>query len=552
MAARAQTAILTGALALLAGLGALFLWLMRAPEREFDVAGSPPVGVAAPTQQRSEVEPLAPLEPVPPLERDSIASNAIDEGAWIEVQLRIEVDGRAAAGATLYVLGPRERRRWDYFADFERFGLGLEFLTRHGCSFSADAQGRARVPFLPGTLQLVAVSGEHFGMRSFELRSLPMQPLELSLRAGHSVEVRVRRAGDRTPIPGVAVRASRQGGRDALIGGLSDLHGQVRLWPLFEDQNQPNRWSASIAGILREEVRARFTLEDARSGVELVLPATGTAQVQLVDSRGEPLELPGKLELQWKDTEGDWAVPLEIGFSHGSLGLPLVELGLLVHVRAAIDGVAEKPLTKFQLEGQSSDTTRVELALAQAVPLVRARLLDVAGGALSLAPVDCDLSIWKAGETRQFGFQTQTRVDGRLTAALQGLELGPSTAAIVLRADDLPGRAALGGVFHAPMQAQTTNLGELRLEPAQQLFAGRVLDADARPCAGAFLLLIHAEDRGNVAAGIALDTLSDAQGNFELRGWSEDGLFEIEAQHGSSSGRARARRGDRDVQIRLR
>jgi len=553
MAARAQSAILIGALALLAGLAVLILWLVRAPAPapEPDVgAATANVAAESPSPRVEVFEP--PLADVSaPTRRDDALSGARpDDGSWFEVLLRYDEDGLPAAGATLYCMSERERAHPSFAAELARLGQGRQFFERNARSHVADQGGRTRVPFERGHLALVAIGPEHFGTSQVELKSLPGQPLVLGMRRAHGIEVRVSRAGSGEPVAGVEVLALRHSGLDVAVGGETDARGILRLWPLFIDPNLNSRWYAKIFGVLREEARASFTLDQV-SPLELSLPPTLPVLVYVVDANGRTLGFDGELDVGWRDSEGDPAPPLQVLIQNGVANLPCVEVGLEVRLRAQLEGVDQKPTTKFELKSASDSRARVELRLETPPPLVRARLVDGEGAPVANAAVSAEASLFHGGQTLLLEFGAKSRGDGAVLFAVEGAKVSHAALAIALEAKRA-GQPSLGGVFHAPMQPGTTEMGELHLETVTRLFAGIVVNAEDQPMSGALVELGSDLSQSSPAIGRARTARSGKDGRFEVWGWSEDGIFELEASLDEKhAGKLLARRGDMNVRIRM-
>jgi hypothetical protein len=355
------------ALALIGAIGWL-QWGRRAPLRELEM------GAVTPTDElheRSEplVAPLVEQAPAPqsPLRSGAEAAQVLESGPRLELLIDFEVSAQPASGASVYYYGPIERSHPSAEQDLARLGLGLQFFERNMRHFVADEHGRVQLPFVRGTLQLVAVHSQSFGMGSFELDSQPGEALRLSLRDAASVEVIVRHATSKEALRDVAVKARRRAGRDAPVGGETDANGRVRLWPLFEDPELPSLWTAKAEGLLREEVARNFTLEDSAQPLELLLPSTGSALLRLVAPDGSLLVLPATLQLAWNDAEDEPGNFEQMTFRDGTISLPCVELDLTVQLRAEILATRQRVLSSFRL----TDSKRARIDL-----LVEARELD--------------------------------------------------------------------------------------------------------------------------------------------------------------------------------
>jgi hypothetical protein len=195
---------------------------------------------------------------------------------------------------------------------------------------------------------------------------------------------------------------------------------------------------------------------------------------------------------------------------------------------------------------RAGDRDEHVLRLRSDHPVLEFRALDGTGTVLANEELELELH-------RQ-PRRTKTDSAGRFRLDLPDRlrEGDPWTLSVQARGGSLGARLDLPrGLATGPIA-----MGDLRLEPAPRLAAGRVVDGDGGRVAGARLTLFHRvrEDDGNVGDPAELEHTfeSAADGTFEARGFLDaDELWLQASVEGACSEEVPVARGAREVELRL-
>ncbi|MCA8954173.1 MAG: hypothetical protein KDE27_31990, partial [Planctomycetes bacterium] len=405
----------------------------------------------------------------------------------------------------------------------------------------SDRDGELRIPIAAGVTGWVlygrfeALWGVHY---------VPVaaaaEPQTLVLLRDLTVRARVLDAAGR-PLPGVCVgfcdASAAAGGAGSVLRESTAPDGIAT----FEHAQRFVRpeWGGDAAVRLAIPLRAAvFAPLDLAAlpaePVELRLPATGEVVITLTDAAGAPiadLAEPVQAELYELASNGErehW-----LPFAGNRLELRQVGLGL--RFRLELSSAEVRGLLEF--DGPQQPRERIEQTLVvQRQPTLSGRLVDVHG-----VPQQ---GYWWATNVRDAaGFYNQyfeTGADGRFHTAVPPLTDDPAAARGVLFRRTLPDptRQAWLDLAAIGLHDGRNELGDIVLDRAPLLAAGRVVDDAGEPVAGAELGVLQG-DRETAWTLPGYDNLrfvSDAGGRFEIHAYSLRRDLMLTAALGSSNG----------------
>jgi hypothetical protein len=445
------------------------------------------------------------------------------EGEWLEGALV-----RWAPEALLHEAGARDVRP---ASDIEAL------LDEVGDAAVTDASGSARLPESDQRVCVSARRGELFTYATLEPGG--SEPVLLTLSADHTVEIQVvdlsgRPVGD-VPV-GISVSLPRDEerqwrSRTRPADGIAELaHAQVLLEGALQR-------GTVFAELLLPHVRRPDDPEgvsrvafsnDPWPGrpLQLVLPATGSVTVRLLDASGAPLARPARVALSHATVNDGPATTRERVFVEetvqGVARFRHVGLGLQLAVTAEpVEELLPKTVVVLgpQAAGQSVD---VPLRLEDRWPVLVGRLVDEGGRALPERSVSV-LARMAGRRTARASFVSDGAGRFRCAIDLRGVDAPPSLA--LLAAATATDAARTADVALPVPGPDGLDLGEVELRVAVRIASGRVVDGANEPVEGASVRAEVGErdERGRMRwahADSMQPSVSDGAGRFEVRGFA--------------------------------
>jgi hypothetical protein len=405
-------------------------------------------------------------------------------------------DGSPVAGAVVRYLGEREwaKTRWERPTS----GRDAEWLLeRFGRRFRADRDGRLFVP--DGERATVDGAGpELWGWRALdadgESAGRGTEPIVLALERELVLRARVVDADGR-PVEGAdVVLGADQNGTAILRTVATGRDGRVRIVGAdrrIERQAARSRISLAVDVVAWEP--PRVVLDPAHlpeDEVELVVPPTGTVEVRFVDGEGALVSVDSSAALDVRDpaarsgSGGRSGSLRSARVTDGVARFPLVAVGASLRLHAlSFDG---RPPRFLDVEGptRAGECVVVPVAVDTSLPMLVMHLERPDGSPL----VDADVTL-RMGDSRSDNLR-RTDGAGRLTWIAWTRDANPPRA-LTLRAHD-DGRLLRATVaLPAPLRRGENDLGRVELALVTPFVAGRVLDANGEPVAGAGVVALE-------------------------------------------------------------
>lgn len=501
-----------------------------------------------------------PLGAVPQDERQPAAKPA----ALIELRVVDGVTGKPVEGAAVRRIDadPSKPPGSEVLPDeYDLAGLEQAFRVRPVIA-TTDAEGRARLERPASFAQITVEQGGRFGTEN--LWSAMNDSAEVKLFADPAVKVEVRDAAGR-PVEGVSVALLCQEwgywrevvhAFTGVDGGATLPHAGHAVHSTLAWSKDDVRWSLTIATCLATVVAHEWEGAPPAEPVKLVLPPTGSVDVLLEEADGTPVRAELQVALvakenPWPRTENQrgpsdvlrgalrpWMGPAggpgvmtstaldgRACFEHVGLGVELVA-GV---IRNASSGVVTAAGRSSEKAGERST---LRFVLGGDAPSFSARVLDSAGQPLRGA--EFLLSLFVRPPDAGWGFVNRAHDD-----VLGPTNLSRFSDLPVVRSDfdgrvrvDFESERALGGKpvlliergvgtpEHSVKVLEVAeswkpgahDLGDVHLEPAPVIVAGRVVDDLDRPVEGAMVSI------GEFKAPARITGLTDREGRFALRG----------------------------------
>ncbi|MCC6407475.1 MAG: hypothetical protein IT453_09925, partial [Planctomycetes bacterium] len=456
-------------------------------------------------------------------------------------------------------------RLWSWFVDGE-----LETRVAAAArTVVADELGRAEIPRPNSSFAVIASAPGWWGMTTSTEDCDP--ELEVQLERDREVAVLVV-DGAGQPVGGVpvALRASFWGNAQDRLRArtASDGVAWLRHVDSVLGQGAAQEWSVGLAIAAVKPIGAAIDpTKLPTEPVRLVLPATGSCEVRLLDERGElaadsfdvtlSAQLLGADEEQRRRTDRGAATLTDV---RGGVALfPFVELG--VELVAAARRPGNWALQQERGRGPTRAGEKAELALrlGRDVVTFAGRALDLAGAPLADRELALRIRVSGGNTWVQPLGSVQSDAAGRFRLDTQ--VHGDATQSLTLfveSRDPRSGAAARCSLpLTSPVPKGVLELGDIVLTELPVLLAGTVVDEAGLAVAGASVSggSHRTSDESpsfDGEEGWWANARTDEQGRFELRGKADGDDFQVTAQLGERrSLPMNARRGDGELVVRL-
>lgn len=537
MTARRSLALLVLIVLLAAGL----LWfLIGAEPAEALGGGAEKIADAA----AASVAPLDEPAGAVALERE--AAPAEDAGAP-ERSLMVRViqsqDGSAAAGAEVLLLPldgaaslPAEQQE-----EYRRANAD-EQLDRWGRMFTCDDAGSVRVPVPDvSSFPVGARANGRWGRKDVRNAKLSL-PAEVQIELRRAVHLLVLVVDEsRSPVAGVPVVYRKLHGRsgDDFAEAVTDEDGIARLAHLQEQAMRPmnpecDEHVVALGVATNPTVQAAFNpLAPPAEPIVLVLPATGSVEIAVLDAAGKPVTdgLQVVLQTAIKFSRPS-ATPDPRLFVQGSQGsrtaqvqggvarFERVGLGLDLEFGADFSRTGYLERRTGQGPQRTGELVQFELRRKEQDPVLSGRVVDEAGEPLREKALEAAVILSGERALHQARFSLRTDSEGRFQVEIPDAGSKTGLTHLFLR-DATPGLIKVAaGEFTAPLAPGTTDLGDLLLG-GPLLISGIAIDEEKLPC-------------NDVEGRITLERLAaptdqSIRGPFHYLPWQsgEDGRFEV-------------------------
>lgn len=542
---------------LLAALLAAALWFFTASGQSepVDAESEPAAEIVAPAAALLDEDSSAATRelartaaPAPAASTEAAAS----PGSILTVRVLHATDGKPAAGAevllmqdvTVRALSPADKLAY-------RDSNYDEQLDRWGTVFACDAGGIAKIPMpSSGWFKAGARLGRLWGSRTVrEQEREGLVEIEIALHPAIHVSVLVVDE-TRNPVSGIPVAyrpVNREGRGNDSETAVTGPDGIASLRHLQEEYLRNKDWAdqhlVDLVLPFDPPVQAAFDpLAPPADPILLVMPGTGTVEVEVYNLAGEPAE--GlRVALQKKMSEADrkgyiagegmvhqswlglqWQ-PVKNGvarFEGVGLGLTLEYGADFERSRLMESGFGAGPQ-------RPGETVRFVLRQTASAPVITGRLMTAEGS--PVAGFDFLPNVYVPGVHHPVARQrVTTDAEGRFRFPI---DLDPADARpkILMASLEEPGKVLLLiADFPAPIATGVHDLGDLVLGGAL-LVSGVVLTPDGEPASAAYGAVEPAKYRQSGTPGSQpFDDLrweAGADGRFEIRGNLPDQTYQL-------------------------
>ena len=307
--------------------------------------------------------------------------------------------------------------------------------------------------------------------------------------------------------------------------GLARLrHADVRLAPAYGS----GTLAAELDIPTKSPVEVAFETDPWPSEpLQIVLPETGSVTVRLLDGAAQPYEKSARVTLYVEREAGENAVQRRLNYvQRTETGVATFErVGLETSMRVRARSEDELKPQSDVLEGPLRAGQQVELAITfdDRYPRIVGRLLDDGGRPLAVQPIEAQVLAHSPTRSRRSRDAIETDAEGRFQLVIkQTLRDGGHAHGRATRAraggailSDLSGQLDLPRV----LPDEDFDVGDIQLEPAALICAGRVVDDSGAPVSGANVRLDHARfTSGRTKWERSSTAATGPDGGFELRG----------------------------------
>lgn len=543
-------------LLLLAVLVALALWWLVGGGGA-DAPGQPaePAAAAADAPAESRSETAAP-DSAAGLARTEAPAGASEPAAapdrTLTVRVTIAETGKPAAGAEVLFLPANSA--WIPAAEAREYARSrLEMqLERWGRVVPCDAQGVARVPMPDGNWFPVAARSQGLWGREDVTAGQTVRNPEILIELKPDLQVRVLVLDEaRKPVAGVPVayRVTRSGKGHNLVTELTGPDGIAALLHLQYEwhRNDGSDKEHVVALALPFEPTVQAVFNPARPPMEpilLVMPATGTVEIEVLDPAGQPYSGKAQIALQkrvadeprtdptllnnqaWKGLQ--WAPALQgvARFERIGLGLEL-EYGADFYVSGRIERQLGAGPTR------AGETVRFTLRQPKPGPALRGRMVD--GESKPLAGWTNSAELYPAGSDRRCAVVVvRTDADGRFEAPLPGSGLPNGDVLLLMETQAIGSNLIASVQFQLPLPDEGLELGDVMFG-GPVFVAGIVVDGQDQPLPDAQGNIIRLTSPAGAARAEGpryneLGWFAGEDGRFEIRGTMPEGRYQIDSQ----------------------
>lgn len=432
-------------------------------------------------------------------------------------------------------------RTWDCPSD--GWGLTLNYdswvgpslerhMTEKGREYVTDEHGEVDLPPSRRNRFVTARSGDRSAFLRFQ--ATDHGSAEMLLVRRHDIRVRVldeRRA----PRPHVVVTMANCSDDHGFWKTTTDERGECQiehvelLWEeLGTDLSQPVAIFAGVPCLPRVEEWID-PLHLPGGVVELVLPATGSMIVRVVDERGHTVPVQGEVTwASWTESTrgrpafGSESVVALTDLVDGVARIDDVGLGLRLAVEADVHGTGD---VSIEIAGPTvvNEVVNVSIPFAPDHTLLLARVVDEAGHPLANREFDWRRILDDGVAIQASGRDTlRTDSEGRFTWTLRrsAADTGASTHRTGFLCEVAEGDVRAQAVVRFPLEIGTavTDLGDVVAARRGPLVRGRVVDEADRGVQG-ILVLPRLHDAVGFQDAETFDAqITDAEGRFAMFG----------------------------------
>jgi len=481
---------------------------------------------------------------------DEAVRSAVDREDAGSLTVEIEVRDRQSQAPIpraelLYIDGGDELEN-ELEQVLEINGMDLEVLRRFARRAQCDENGRARLRCRPGRLSLLALSPTHWGLDRFEPEPANGAPLLIECEPQRMLRVQVVDGAGR-PVGGVPVRVApkQRGFLGFSLGGTTRVRtGQCELGPLPLDAE--GVFVAGIAGLFPRETCVEFVLdEQLPDPIPLVLPAHGSLEVRLQGPRGFAYPGAAVVEALARDDAGLELCKLEARVLPGTgrAFFPRVGLGLKLDLELELQGLGTRRGFSGPGPARAGETASLEWTIDDDFPCIVGQVVDPAGKPLRFWKMEFAGAWDDDGDRAEFTAEAVTDAGGRFAICVEPGGLRRASAQLLVYCE--LGHDVLGALVGLRLEDGRADFGTLALSAPGLLASGFVIDDEGKGVDGTNVELWRPEAPNLQRLAWAEPSLSGAQGEFELRGWSASPEIEVRAKfrRGPAEGRLRLRAG---------
>lgn len=561
---------------LLVGLGLVvgLAWFVGRASPERNGSTVAPAGEGSGEEVVDSVAELRSSEPTPSpgeiafaAEEGSSRTAVAESSSPNDLELRfVGLDGATVGRAKVLLLAEASERDVAAFEDLETID---DWMREHGEERVASSTGTLRVatPVRTPTLVL-ATHDDRWGRATLDLAA--EGPVEIELRRDATLRVQTvdRHAN---PLPGVEV---------ALLKRWSFASGIYRVWVLetrganavacfpHAQERILNRagfaWSVGAEVLEVEPVEERIDPEALpRDPVILVVPATGSVEVSVLDELGDPLAGEAKVTIgvvrkgearRLPSNTRDLRPALEKPLENSRALFPHVGLGCELEVIASSAGTMVSTRTYGAGPFRAGEKVSFELRLGLDYPVLRFRALDERGAPIVEEELHVTLHHEAIAMSSDRPFTVRTDEHGVARIDLERRWTKDMTRVLLLTRNSKEPTEQMAQVdIGREFAPGAHDLGDVVLEPTVLLVRGRVVSESGTPIPGARLTVEAAPaDSDALVFRQTLRGEADEQGRFEFRDHSRGKALRLDAAaSGWLTKKQRFLPGEEDLVIRL-
>ncbi len=413
----------------------------------------------------------------------------------------------------------------------------------------ADTLGRVHIPRTYGGIVVAAAHGTWWGCATFD--AFPEDPCVVTLAEDEDLKVRVVDE-DGIPLLGVPVVLRERGLRSVRDYRLARTQGPAGI-AVLRHARRALRSLPSAAGNVSVAVRGLLDLPVERfvdragpfpETLELVLGATSSCVIQIVDSLDQPLAGPLHAKLQFAEPGrldfGGEGQDLECMETRHGPALAFEHVSLRRNLRATLTRAGlNAPLeVHFASASKAGECVQMRVRLPSDLVVLRGSLVTAQGSSsarilararlLASPPHPPGAESWSltTDENGRFALPVPARKQVPLGLSLVIAQLAPDGSELAFARAPLP----------QAMQGGTYDLGSLMLSPVALAASGLVLDESGLPLAGAVVSPFQLEPQESHSRAPLWHELehladeTDSEGRFEIRARFEQATLALVAK----------------------
>lgn len=418
-------------------------------------------------------------------------------------------------------------------------------FAHFGVVYPTDKSAQVKIPFPEGDLLLAGRTDSHFDF-SMSMEATD-EEMELAIKRVALLRIHVV-DGKGVPVEGapVGLRMKQDAFSQDMMRNFTNEQGwtNLRLFNLLLERLPADGTYAALMGLFEKPVEKLVDLHDLpKEGVELVMPATGSLTVTVLDQQGAPLEEYVGVLLNIIDPD---AGPQEFNEEDqpdlvdttrtGQLTIPAVGLGLDILVKAtSVNGVLSGSQVVEGPTATNPDVS-VEITVGMEAAVIKGRLVNEEGKPGPNISLRSRMELEHENGSSSTSSSVRTDEEGYFKIRLDNSELSASatrTLTLTMKATrKKPERDAVIDLSRSFPPGET-DLGDIMVIAPPLAASGRVLKPDGTPLRDAEISLERHVTYGEGPDDFYWENLynkrarSDQDGYFNLAGRFEPDRYRL-------------------------